>query len=152
MFDSAYFSRDGNTFTALKEGASTPVYSVGGQSASYEVTISQPLTIVPSIINGTISTGGRITLTPSIPGGTWEYDSAYFTRVGDTFVALKAGKSIITYTVGGVTTSYVVTIEQSQLPQTGQDFTVVYYMLAGVALIGALSVVIAGRKRVRSLK
>ena len=152
VFDSAHFSRVGNTFTALKAGASTPVYSVGGQSANYEVTISQPLTIVPSISNGTITTGGRITLTPNIPGGTWEYDSAYFTRVGDTFVALKPGESIITYTVGGETTSYVVKIGQSKLPQTGQDFSVVYFMLAGVALIGVVLVIIAGRKRVRSLK
>ena len=152
MFDSAYFTREGNTFTALKAGASTPAYSVGGQSASYEVTILQPLTIVPSVLNGTISTGGRIMLTPNIPGGTWEYDNSYFARVGDAFVALKPGKSTITYTVGGLTTSYVVTVEPSKLPQTGQDFTVVYYMLAGFVLIGLVSVIIAGRKRIRSLR
>ena len=147
-FDSEYFTRDGNTFTALKEGASTPVYSVGGQSEGYEVTILKPLLIVPSIVNGTISTGGRITLMPSIPGGTWEYDSTYFKRVGDTFVGLKPGKSLITYTVGGETTSFVVTIEQSKLPQTGQDFTVVFIILAGVAIIGVVLAIIASRKRI----
>lgn len=103
-------------------------------------------TLASSDADGKIYTGGRVTLTPSVTGGTWSFDSAYFKREGSTFTALKAGTSAITYTVGGASIVYTVTIEASGLPSTGQDFTWVW-ALCGAALILAAGVVFGMRKR-----
>jgi uncharacterized repeat protein (TIGR02543 family)/LPXTG-motif cell wall-anchored protein len=95
------------------------------------------LTLASSDADGVIFTGGRVTLTPSLAGGEWTYDSAYFTRDGGMFTALKAGTSTITYTVSGASTTYDVTIEASGLPETGQDFTWVWLLAAGAVLAAA---------------
>ncbi len=99
--------------------------------------------------SGTIYTGGRITLTPNIPGGTWEWDEEYFSATFNspaTFTAIKAGTSSIIYTVDGVSISYEVTIEESKLPGTGQDFTWVYVLAAFAALAASGGVLLRGRK------
>ena len=80
------------------------------------------LTLSSSDSDGTIYTGGRVTLTPSLGGGTWDFDEAYLSRDGNTFTALKAGKTTVTYAAGGISVAYDVTIEASGLPTTGQDF------------------------------
>ena len=100
--------------------------------------------------NGTIYTGGHITLTPNIPDGTWNWDEEYFSATFNspaTFTALKAGTSTITYTVDGVSISYEVTIEESGLPNTGQDFT--WVLISGLAAIAAFvgTVLLFNRKR-----
>ena len=85
----------------------------------YAQWLAQP-ELVPSVAGGTVYTGGRITLTPNIAGGEWTFDSAYFSREGNIFIALKAGTSTIAYTVDGVVTTYQVTIERARCPKRGR--------------------------------
>jgi LPXTG-motif cell wall-anchored protein len=89
-------------------------------------------------------------LTPNIDGGTWNWDKRFFSATFNspaTFTGLKAGVSTITYTVDGQTASYVVTVKESELPSTGQDFTWAW-LLGGLsaALTFALTI---GLKKVR---
>jgi uncharacterized repeat protein (TIGR02543 family) len=105
------------------------------------------LTLTSSAADGKIYTDGRVTLTPSVAGGTWTFDSAYFSRDGGTFTALKAGTSTITYTVDGASKSYEVTIEASGLPSTGQDFTGVW-VLGGGAVLAIVTAIAKRRKYV----
>ncbi len=105
--------------------------------ATQSVKVCQPATLSSSVPGGNIYIGGRITLTPNIDGGTWNWDHEYFTATFNspaTFTALKAGTSTITYTVDNASTTYDVTIEDSDLPSTGQDFTMIF-ILAGLAVI-----------------
>ena len=95
--------------------------------------------------DGTIYTGGRITLTPSTQGGTWDFDKAYLTRDGYRFTGLKEGTTRLTYTVGGTSAYFDVTILQSELPKTGQDFTLLY-LLFGMAGLFAGTALLLNRK------
>jgi LPXTG-motif cell wall-anchored protein len=106
--------------------------------------------LTSSVADGTIYVGGRITLTPNIGGGTWSFDSSIFSREGDTFTALKAGTSTITYTVGGVSVSYEVTIEESELPQTGQNFTWVWALAGMAAALVAAGILL--RRRITTMQ
>jgi uncharacterized repeat protein (TIGR02543 family)/LPXTG-motif cell wall-anchored protein len=110
------------------------------------------LTLASSDADGKIYTSGRVTLTPNIDGGAWNWDHSFFSATFNspaTFTALKAGTSTITYTVGGVSTTYTVTIAASALPSTGQDFTWVW-VLAGSALAALTAVaVLTLRKRTK---
>ena len=114
-------------------------------SGNYDLTANF-FSLASSDADGKIFTAGRVTLTPSVTGGTWSFDSAYFSRDGGTFTALKAGTSSITYTVGGASIVYTVTIEASGLPSTGQSFAWVW-ICAGAALALAAGVVFGMRKR-----
>lgn len=105
---------------------------------SVSFTVEALLTLSPSVSSGTVYTGGRITLTPTISGGTWTFDSDYLTRSNNTFTAVKVGQTTVGYDAAGQHTSYVVTIRESELPETGQDFTWAY-LLAGCAALLALS-------------
>ena len=116
-----------------------------------------------SASGATVYTGGRFTLTPSVSGGIWDWDEEYFSATFTgapeetsslwggsspaTFTALKAGTSTITYTVGGVSTSYEVTIAASELPSTGQDFTWPWLTAADAMLIFAAALTLTFRKR-----
>jgi LPXTG-motif cell wall-anchored protein len=97
--------------------------------------------------SGSIYTGGRLTLTPNHEGGTWDFDTAYLSREGNTFTGLKAGKTQITYTWGDQTATFDVTITAASLPQTGQDFTFVYLLTAGAAVMAIAALIIARRKK-----
>jgi len=95
------------------------------------------LALTSSVPDGKLFTNGRITLTPNIDGGTWDWDEEYFSATFNspaTFTALKAGTSTITYTVEGASVTYDVTIEASTLPSTGQSFAWVW-ALGGAALL-----------------
>jgi uncharacterized repeat protein (TIGR02543 family) len=84
-----------------------------------------------------IYVGGRITLTPNIDGGTWNWDEDFFTATFNspaTFTALKAGTTKITYSVEGGTVTYDVTIEAGILPATGQYFVNFFTGLGTLAL------------------
>ena len=147
------FRRTGYTFAGWATSADGDVAYTDGQSVKNltstdgaTVTLFARWTLHPelssSVSGGSIYVGGRITLTPSVDGGTWDWDRDFFSATFNspaTFTALKAGTSTITYTVEGVTTSYEVTVEQSGLPSTGQDFTWVWVLvgLAALALAGA---------------
>ena len=134
-FDSAYLSRDGNTFVGLKAGTTTVTYTVDGVSVSYEITTLPALALTSSASDGKVYTGGRITLAPNVSGGTWTFDSAYLSREGNAFTALKAGTTIVTYTVGDANTSYSVTILAADLPQTGQSYAWAWVLAAASVLI-----------------
>jgi LPXTG-motif cell wall-anchored protein len=108
--------------------------------------------LTSSVTNGTIYVGGRITLTPNLGGGTWNWDEDFFTATFNspaTFTALKAGTSTISYTVEGVSVTYDVTIEASALPSTGQDFTIVYVFagLAALAFSASIMTVICKKRK-----
>jgi len=96
--------------------------------------------------DGIIYTGGRITLTPSIAGGTWTYYSEYLSLHGTTFTARKEGAVTIIYTAGGYTAAYDVTIANSGLPSTGQNFTLIW-LLAATALILVMAAIITNKSR-----
>ena len=110
--------------------------------------VAQP-SLSPSVENSSIYTGGRISLTPNIPGGTWSFDNAFLTRDGNTFTALKTGTSIVTYTVEGQSVYYTVIIKKAQLPSTGQNF-VWAIMLSGLALAVLFAAVTEGKCKARS--
>ena len=147
------YTRTGYTFAGWADSASGMVVYTDGQSVSNltttngaTVTLFAQWTAVPvltsSVAGGKIYTGGRITLTPNITGGTWNWDTAFFSATFNspaTFTALKAGTSTITYTAEGQSVSYAVTITKAGLPDTGQDFTWgwVLGMLAVCALAAA---------------
>jgi len=121
------------------------------RATAYDLT-ADFLTIESSVSGGKIYVGGRITLTPNFDGGEWDWDEDYFSATFNspaTFTALKVGTTTVTYTVGGVTVSYDVTIEASGLPGTGQDFTWVW-MLCGAALILAAGAAVLKRKAMKS--
>ncbi len=110
-------------------------YTVAGNVALYAKWIPV-LKLASSDSDGIIYKGGRITLTPNIQGGIWNVDAAFLSQNGYTFTALKAGTTQVEYTAEGQSVVYNITINQTQLPQTGQNFTIVF-VLAGVAIITA---------------
>jgi hypothetical protein len=124
-------------------------YTVKGTATLYAKWTE--IKLISSVADGKIYTNGRITLTPNIEGGTWTFDSTYLSRDGGTFTAIKAGTSTITYTVDGVSTTYDVTIQDSTLPLTGQDFTWAW-VLAGLSVcIGVLALIANISKRLRQM-
>ncbi len=99
-----------------------------------------------------IYVNGRTTLTPSVSGGTWHYDSKYImlTDNGNGTVAikgLKAGTTTVTYTAGGVTETFTVTIKASKLPATGQDFMWVWALGAAAAAVFGSTCLMLRKKR-----
>lgn len=144
-FDTASLSRSGNTFTPLKAGTVLVSYTLAGKSASVLITVLQKLEVGTSAPGGKVYTGGRITLTPNIEGGEWTFDSAFFSREGGTFTALKPGTSTITYTAGGQTVRYDITIETSELPSTGQDMMEVWALIGAAAVVCAAGVLLRHR-------
>ena len=103
------------------------------------------LTLSSSDSDGKIYKGGRVTLTPNISDGTWDYDTSLLSRSGNTFTALKAGTTTVTYTVGQQSKSFTVTIQQSEVPDTGQDFT--WMWVCGGAALMFLAAGILVRRR-----
>ena len=111
------------------------------------------LTLRSSDADGIIYTGGRITLTPSVDGGEWDWDEEYFSASFNspaTFTALKEGISTVTYTVDGVSVTYDVTIEESELPQTGQNYMLLYGFIGGGVLCIAGATLMAKKRRGRA--
>jgi uncharacterized repeat protein (TIGR02543 family) len=99
------------------------------------------LALVLSPANGHIYTGGRITITPSVSGGTWSFDSKLLSRDGISFTGLKAGTARVTYTVGEISVFTDIVIAASELPVTGQDFTAAW-ALGGTGLLAAFAALI----------
>jgi LPXTG-motif cell wall-anchored protein len=87
---------------------------------------------------GSIFTGGRTTITPNLPGGTWDYPknllSGQASGSGMIFTGIAPGTAVVTYTLGGVVASYSITVTRSGLPDTGQDSTLIL-LLAGAAAV-----------------
>ncbi len=101
----------------------------------------QELTLTSSVADGKIFTGGRITLTPNVPGGVWDVDGSYLTETEEfTFQGKSAGTTRVTYTVGGASVFYDVTIAASELPQNGQETALPFALMlgGGIAFLAAL--------------
>ncbi len=114
--------------TIPKGSSGDRVYSATWQAKS--------ITGIPT--TQTMYVNGRITLNPEPSGGTWEWDKNFFSATFSspaTFTAKKAGTSVITYTVNGVSSSVTVTIQDTVLPSTGQDFTWVYALVLAAAIL-----------------
>ncbi len=94
-------------------------------------------------------TGGRVSWTPGIAGGTWYFDNNYFSAAGSppTFTALQSGTTAITYTVGWTSKTISVTIKESRLPQTGQDGRWIWILAGAAAALLATAVFIGRGKR-----
>ncbi len=91
----------------------------------------------------TLYTGGHTTLTPEVPGGKWIYDESMVSITSEadgtyTLKALRAGEVTLHYTIGWADADIPLTIYESTLPQTGQDFTWAWLLaiLAAAALLG----------------
>ena len=87
-----------------------------------------PVVLSVSPAEKTIFVSGRTTLSPSQPGGTWQYDSSMLTLTQNadgsvTVTGLKKGTTTVTYTLGGTTVHAVITISETALPETGQEYT-----------------------------
>lgn len=132
----AGWSGDGITGRAMT--VSIPI----GSSGDREYTAHwEEITGLPDAF--TMYTGGRVTWNPQPGGGTWDWDEEYFSASFNspaTFTALKAGTSTITYTVNGGSKSVTVTIQQAELPATGQDVTPLWILGVLAALSGAAGV------------
>ena len=105
--------------------------------------------LTSSVSDGKIYTGGRIVLTPNIGGGKWDWNEDYLSATFNspaTFTGLKAGTTTIKYTVEGVSTTYDVTIKESELPSTGQNFTLIYLILAGAVAAGSAALLFAAKR------
>ena len=102
-----YGSYDGiaGTFTPAEPEVSAT------RSVTFHVDAALTLTASPS--DGGIYTGGVVTITPNLAGGTWDFDSAYLSQDGNAFTGLKAGTTTVTYTVGAQSKSVTVTITQA---------------------------------------
>ena len=105
-----------------------------------------PATLSVSPAEKTIFVSGRTTLSPSQTGGTWQYDSSMLTLTQNadgsvTVTGLKKGTTTVTYTLGGTTVHAVITISETTLPATGQDFTLPIVLgIAAVLILGAIAV------------
>jgi uncharacterized repeat protein (TIGR02543 family) len=109
--------------------------------ALYAKWTALPITDLPNTY--TLFTGGRVAWDPQPSGGTWNWDESFFLATYNataTFIAQKAGTSVLTYTINGVSQTIIVTIESSNLPLTGQDFTLVIVLacFSGALMIAAL--------------
>lgn len=125
----------GSPFTtaAAYTGTDRYFYSVGTMTET-------PVTGLPDEYE--MYTGGRVTWEPQPDGGTWDWDASYLSATFNspaTFTALRAGTTIVTYTAGG-SQSVIVTIRDSGLPSTGQDFTLAIWLLIAGLCVGLCAI------------
>ena len=137
----------------VKVGDSTHRIYGWGQGSAVPIPAPEPTpTASPIVHNASIYVNGRTTLTASVSGGTWQYDSKYIklTDNGNGTVAikgLKAGTTTVTYTAGGVTETFTVTIKASKLPATGQDFVWVWALAIAAAAVFGCTCLMLRKKR-----
>lgn len=144
--DTATFTGDwvfpsGKTFYG-HAGSTAQTYASG-----HNISFVLLLELSSSPESGEIYNGGRITITPNVAGGTWDFDGTLLSRDGDVFTGLKAGTAHVTYTAGWQTESVDVVIRQAELPSTGQDFTAVYCMLAVAVVSGVAALYVLFRRK-----
>ncbi len=134
------------SITISSAAAPTPTPSAApGATASptpAPTATAAPLQISVSSDDGIIYVGGRITILPAVEGGVWGYDHAYLKRDGNKFTALKAGTTRVTYTVGTQTFFVDVTIKESSLPATGQNYWPALWLLGLALCAGAAAILL----------
>ena len=132
-------------------GSNLPLYAEWTSSA-----LPTPTPTAATISHDvTIYVNGRSTLTASASGGTWNHDSEYLelTDNGDgtaKITGLKAGATTVTYTAGGLSETYKVTIKETTLPSTGQDFTWVWALGLAAAVVLAFMVLMLRKHKSRA--
>ena len=87
---------------ALKKGTATitATSADGSYQAACTVTVEYHVMLHAGGHCGKVCLGNCITLTPSIGGGSWTYDSSAVSCNGNTFTPLRAGTTTVTYTLG----------------------------------------------------
>lgn len=120
--------------------AELTIASLSGAVDATCIVTGTALTLSSSVADGRIYNGGRITLTPNIPGGAWSFDEEYLSRDGNMFTAHRTGTTTVIYTLGGQSASYEVTIIVAELPETGQDSALLWALILSAALCGATAV------------
>ena len=103
-------SSDGSGTAALPGDA----YTLNGTETLFAQWTADPL--LSASTASPIVAGESITLTPNIPGGTWEYDSTALDRDGNVFTGLVAGAYLITYTVDGQSVSFDLDVTAAPTP------------------------------------
>ena len=150
--------------TLLPATASAAEYTITADDQTITIPAGETATVTGNGVEYErvhINCGDNVNLTldnvkidnSSYGGGTWGYDTSFFSATFNspaTFTAKKAGTSVITYTVDGVSQSVTVTIKQSVLPATGQDNTWIWVLGSLAVICGAGAVLIGRRKRVRA--
>ena len=127
-----------------------PAYALAldSETPPVEVPEENPLVITASPAGNAVFVGGSITLTPSVLGGAWSYDSNYFSLSGNTFTAKKAGQSTVAYTLNGQSTTYTLNITASMIPQTGDAVQEILWALLACSMVAfAASVFVWVRRR-----
>lgn len=136
---SCELSGDNAVFTGKKAGTTNVTYTAGAQVETLDITVKTSLTLIVSQKAGTIYENGRLTITPNIAGGTWTYDQTYLsmetTADGAVFTGKKAGTTYVTYSVDTQTETFNITVEQTKLPKTGQDFTLMWVLTVVAVLV-----------------
>ncbi len=125
------------------EGSTAQAYA---QSENIPFRLLLELSISPS--NGKIYTGGRVTVTPNVADGTWNFDENLLSRNGNEFTGLKPGSVRVTYTSDWQSAYADIIINAAELPATGQDFTAAILLLAlAIMAGGAAATLMAIRRR-----
>jgi len=129
--------------------ATTAKYTLEADTA-YNLT-AHFFTLTASPADGKIYTGGRITLTPSVAGGEWSFDTSLLSRSGNEFTGLKAGTAHVVYMLGGsAATSFDVVVQASNLPDTGQDMAWVWALVGAALILGAAGMLTRRRLSART--
>ncbi len=89
-----------NWTNADKSEASTATNYSLAHGGAYQLTANF-LALQSSVASGKIYVGDKLTLTPTVSGGTWDFNNDCFTRDGNTFTALKAGTNTVQYILDG---------------------------------------------------
>ena len=168
-YDPNAVSLHGNTFTTLKAGTTTVTYTLDGkgkkatflqvllglllrsasaenlEEVSFTIT-TEALTLTSSLPDGKTPLGSSFTLTPNFTGGTWDFDEAYVTRIGDTFYPRREGEVTVTYTYEAQTAEYPLMVYTSPLTGDGRPSPLPY---AAGALLSALGMGFAALYRRR---
>lgn len=154
------YSVSGNTLTLAKAYlASQPAGNLAlnvefdvGDPAALTIAVNDstppPITGLPD--SRTLYVGGRATWYPAPEGGAWNWDKEYFSLASNgsaTFTALKPGTSVITYSVNGISHSITVTIHETNLPKTGQSYTIFGILGSFAALFFIMAVILISKAK-----
>ncbi len=87
--------------TAHKKGIATITATAanGGWTATCDITVERRLMLQTGGRSGKVCLGRSITIVPSLGGGTWTYDPAFVSLQGNTFTPLRAGTTVVTYSL-----------------------------------------------------
>jgi LPXTG-motif cell wall-anchored protein len=82
-----------------------------------------------------------------VSGGKWNYDDKYLELTDNNdgtakITGLKVGKTTVTYTASGHVETFIITINATSLPSTGQDFTWVWVFGLAATIVSGLTLLI----------